>query len=155
MAKLIYGERVGGLGQVRLGCSAVIPEPGGSRLLLTRRLDNGQWCLPGGGLDPGESVQETCEREVLEETGLVVRIVRLLGVYSDPHLLVEYPDGNRFQVVVLNFEVEVLGGEPGLSDETTQVGYFTPQEIEALDLMQHHRQRIADYLAGRPEPFVR
>jgi 8-oxo-dGTP pyrophosphatase MutT (NUDIX family) len=44
----------------------------GERLLLTKRSDNGQWCLPGGGIDPGERPAEAAEREVLEETGLTV-----------------------------------------------------------------------------------
>jgi 8-oxo-dGTP pyrophosphatase MutT (NUDIX family) len=43
-----------------------------TKVLLTRRTDNGRWCLPGGGIDSGESAAEACEREALEETGLVV-----------------------------------------------------------------------------------
>ena len=155
MAKLLYGERIGRLGAVRLGCSAMLFDEKREKILLTRRTDNGQWCLPGGGVDPGESVAEACAREMLEETGLEVRVGRLLGVYSNPHRLVEYQDGNRCQIIALNFEVEQIGGALGLSSETTDYGFFSPAEIEGMDLMEHHRERIADALAEREEAFVR
>jgi 8-oxo-dGTP pyrophosphatase MutT (NUDIX family) len=155
MAKLIFEERIGRQGAIRLGCSAVIFSPEGDRILLTRRSDNGQWCLPGGGMDPGESAAETCAREVFEETGLLVDVGRLIGVYSDPHMLVEYADGNRFHLVALSFEATVTGGSLIISDETTDAGYYTVDEIVDMDLLPHHHERIADALAGRDAAFVR
>jgi len=155
MAKLLYGERIGKLGAIRLGCSAVIFDTTKNKILLTCRADNGLWCLPGGGIDPGESVMEACAREVLEETGLRVRVGKLIGVYSNPHQLIEYTDGNRFQLVVLIFEAEPISGELGISDETTEVGYFSFTEIEDMDLMEHHRARIQDVLVGQQAAFVR
>ena len=106
-----YGDRIGREGSIRLGCSAVILDEVKQKVLLTQRADNKQWCLPSGGVDPGESVEETCIREVLEETGLNVRVTRLVGVYSDPHRMVEYPDGNKAHVVALSFVAEIIGGE--------------------------------------------
>lgn len=143
-----FGERIGRLGSLRVGCSAVIFDDQ-RRILLTRRSDNGQWCLPGGAMEAGESAEETCVREVFEETGLRVRVTRLVGVYSNRDALVEYPDGNKVQIVVLNFEAEVTDGEPGLSDETTEIGYFTMDEIEGMDLIGHHKARIRDALKGQ------
>jgi ADP-ribose pyrophosphatase YjhB (NUDIX family) len=70
MAKLIYGEGMAKLGQLRTGCAAVIFDAAREKILLTRRTDNGQWCLPGGAMDSGESVTECCVRELREETGL-------------------------------------------------------------------------------------
>lgn len=148
-----FGKRIGQLGVLRIGCSAVIFDTHG-RVLLTRRADNGQWCLPGGAMEAGESVEETCVREVFEETGLRVRVTRLIGVYSNRDALVEYPDGNKAQIVVLNFEAEVTGGEPRLSDETTEIGYFTIDEIETMDLLGHHKERIRDALARQSAVFV-
>ncbi len=104
-------------------------------------------------MDAGESVIETCEREVLEETGLIVKVRRLIGVYSNRDLLVEYPDGNRFQIVVLNFEAGVIGGALSLSNETTDCGFFSWPEIEGMELIGHHKQRIADALSGRREAY--
>jgi 8-oxo-dGTP pyrophosphatase MutT (NUDIX family) len=110
VAELVTGDRVARLGKLRLGCSAAIFDESRQRVLLMQRDDNGLWCLPSGGMDPGESVTETIVREVEEETGLVVEVVGLVGVYSSPHVLVEYPDGNRFQIVSLCFATEVLRG---------------------------------------------
>jgi 8-oxo-dGTP pyrophosphatase MutT (NUDIX family) len=155
MAKLLFGERIGKLGAIRLGCSAVILDTTQDKILLTCRKDNGLWCLPGGAIDPGESVVEACAREVWEETGLRVHVGKLIGVYSNPHQLVEYNDGNRFQIVALNFEAEPISGELGISDETTAVGYFSLPEIEDMDLMEHHRVRIQDVLVGQQAAFVR
>ena len=155
MTKIVYGERIGKQARLAVGCSAIIWDSTRSKILLTRRADNGQWCLPSGRMEPGESVAETCAREVLEETGLRVRVTRLLGVYTSPDFIVEYADGNKFQIVGISFETQVMGGELGLSDETTDYGYFTPDQIESMDLMEHHRERIADALAGQTAAFVR
>ena len=125
------------------------------KVLLTQRADNGLWCLPSRGVDPGESVEETIIREVQEETGVSVRVLRLIGVYSDPDMLVVFPDGNTVQVVALNFEAEIVSGKTGLSDETTDFGYFNLSEIENLDMLTNHHQRILDAFEGQPEAFVR
>jgi ADP-ribose pyrophosphatase YjhB (NUDIX family) len=155
VAKIIEGERIGKLGQLALGCSAVIFDPTRMQVLLTRRTDNGRWCLPGGRTDAGESVSETCIREVLEETGLHVRIVRLLGIYSSPHRLVEYADGNRYQIVALNFEAEPIGGTLTISDETTAYGYFSWDVIGRMDVMETHVERLRDVFSGESPPWVR
>jgi 8-oxo-dGTP pyrophosphatase MutT (NUDIX family) len=154
MTKILYGERLGRQGKIRLGCSAAIFDEQG-RILLTQRNDNGQWCLPSGGLEPGESAAEACEREVLEETGLHVFVKRLVGVYSHPDRLVLYPDGNKAQIVALHFEAEVTGGTLGLSDETSDFGYFTMEEVDGLDMLDRHKERILDTLARQREAFIR
>jgi ADP-ribose pyrophosphatase YjhB (NUDIX family) len=111
--------------------------------------------LPGGGAEAGESVAEACERETLEETGLVVKVTKLLGVYSDPHMIAEYADGNRIHIVALNFEAEVVGGEPVVTDETTDVNFFDLNELAGLELMHYHRQRITDALEQDSKAFIR
>ena len=106
-------------------------------------------------MEPGESVEEASAREVEEETGLKVRIGRLIGVYATPHRIATYADGNRFQSVVLNFAAETIGGELGLSDETTEFGYFTHDEVKGMGLPEHQYERIADAFAGLEATFVR
>jgi 8-oxo-dGTP pyrophosphatase MutT (NUDIX family) len=155
MAKLRFGERVAREATLQVGASALILDEAGERVLLTRRTDNGRWCLPGGRTDPGESLAETCVREVREETGLEVEVVRLVGLYSSPDVVVEYADGNRRQIVAAHFLVRVVGGTLGLSDETTEAVYFSRTELEGLDLMEHHRPRIADSFADREAAFIR
>ena len=153
MSNLIQGDRVGSQGKLRPGASAIIFDDARQTVLLTRRSDNGRWCLPGGGMDPGESAAETCVREVLEETGLDVRVTKLVGVYTSPDIMVEYADGNRIQPVAFSFEAEVVGGELCLSDETTEYGYFAAQKLDAIDLMEHHKQRIKDALQNQKAAF--
>jgi len=155
MAKLIYGDRIGRQSRISVGCSAIIFDSARGRLLLQRRSDNGRWGLPGGRIEPGESAEEACAREVEEEMGLQVRVTRLIGVYTSPHRLVAYADGNHYQLISLSFEAEVVSGELRLSDETTEFGYFTPAEIESLDLMEHYHERIRDALAGQAAAFMR
>jgi 8-oxo-dGTP pyrophosphatase MutT (NUDIX family) len=137
-----------------LGCSAAIFDEQG-RILLTRRADNGQWCMPGGAVESGESVAEACEREVYEETGLNVRVKRLVGVYSHPDQLVVYPDGNKAHIVALHFEAEILGGKLGLSNETTDFGYFAMEEIQGMELLGRHRERIIDTLENRVAALIK
>ena len=155
MAKLIYGDRIGKLAKLAPACGAVIFDSTRHTVLLTRRSDNGRWCLPGGAIDPGESATEACAREVLEETGLVVRVGRLIGVYTNPHCIIEYADGNRRQGITLRFEADPLYGELCISDETTEIGYFTRAEMKSMDMMEPHYERIDDALADQEATFIR
>ncbi len=130
MSQLIFGNRIGKDLPLLVGSSAQIYNSTGRKILLTKRGDNGRWCLPGGQLDSGESVSETCAREVLEETGLVVEVGHLIAVYSSPNMVLSYDDEHKFQVISFHFEVNVIGGKLGLSNETTDVGYFPLDEIK-------------------------
>lgn len=155
MTKVIHAERAGKFGKLRVGCCAVIFDDTRKKVLLVQRRDNELWCLPGGGMEAGESVIEACCREVFEETGLRVRVGKLISVFSNPHRRVEYPDGERVQVVALTFEAERLDGELQLSEETQAFGYFLLEEIRALPLLDSHLERIEDAFAHRAEAFVR
>ena len=155
MTQVLRGERIGKNGRIRLGCSAIIFDEAREKVLLTKRADNGQWCLPGGGVDPGESVEETIIREVQEETGLTVRVLRLIGVYSDPDALVVYDEKTSVQIVALSFETEIVSGEPGLSDETSDWGYFSLDEMNELDMLLNHCQRVEDIFNSQVAAFIR
>lgn len=141
MAKITLGNRVGKNGRLGVGCSASVFDIDREKILLVRRADNGKWAVPGGYMDSGESFSEACEREVKEETGLDVRVKRLLGIYTSPHLLVEYEDGNKYQLTVLHFETEKIGGALATSDETTELAFFTENEIPDLDMNALDRKR--------------
>jgi ADP-ribose pyrophosphatase YjhB (NUDIX family) len=155
MVKIIRSERAGKLGRLAIGCSASVLEPRTREVLLVRRVDDGRWAVPGGYMEPGESVTEACAREVLEETGMHVRVGRLVAVYNSPHVLLEYREGARLQLVVLHFVAEPVGGTPTTSDETIQVGYFSPAEIKGMDVGALDRQRIEDTFAAQAAAFVR
>jgi len=122
-----------------LGTSVAIFESG--RILLTQREDFEVWCLPGGKVENGESIAQAAIREVREETGLDIRLTRLVGIYSRP-LGAE---------VIHNalFAAKPIGGtltpQPG---EVIDLRYFSPKEIGALPLFADHQQRIGDAFKG-------
>jgi 8-oxo-dGTP pyrophosphatase MutT (NUDIX family) len=155
MTQVIYGPQLGKEGKLRVGCSAAIFDQNREKVLLTQRTDNGRWCLPGGGMESGESAAQACEREVWEETGLKVRVTRLIGVYSNPDQLVIYPDGNKAFFVVMSFEAEIVGGELGLSNETTAFGYFSLEEMESMPMHGQHKSRVEDALENYPEALIK
>ncbi len=155
MAKIIEGDRIGKTVPLKVGCAAAIFDESRTKLLLTRRTDNGQWCLPGGGMEPGESAAEACVREVMEETGLQGTAQKLIGIYTTPHRITAYGEINKYQFVSILFEVFVEGGKLGLSDETTDYGYFSEREAADLDVMKNHIERIKDIFTQQPEAFLR
>lgn len=128
---------------------------GKGEVLLEKRADNGRWGLPGGHVDVGESVEQAAIREILEETGIRVRIKRLVGIYSDPryNVIGAYSDGLIHFVLVI-FECEYLSGEIEVSEESTEVAYFPARSLPAKTLLCDV-QAIADYLENRNQPFVR
>ena len=139
---------------IRPGVSAIIF--GSEGLLLQRRADNELWGLPGGGVEPGESVRVALIREVREETGLEVTPGRLIGVYSSPenHQIVTYPDGNVVHYVSTSFECRVVGGTLACGTESLELGWFDPERLPA-EFVPMHRIRIHDALARQAEAFVR
>lgn len=128
--------------QFRIGVFGLIIEDG--KVLLGRRRDIDWWNLPGGGMEPGETVDEALRREVLEETGLTVRVGRLVGVYSKP----------QKQEVVLAFLCEIVGGTLVETEETVECCFFPPDALPANTLPKH-AERVRDAFLGQPEAIVR
>jgi ADP-ribose pyrophosphatase YjhB (NUDIX family) len=119
-------------------------------VLLQRRGDTGGWGLPGGAMELGERVDQTVVSEVLEETGLAVEPVRLIGVYSDEAFWFTYPHGDQVKVVSMLFECEAVGGTlrpDGV--ESLEVRFFPADDLPPL--VERHARRVADGLAGREE----
>ena len=133
--------------------SAVVADTKG-RLLLAKRTDNELWTIPGGGMEPGETIVATAIREVKEETGIAVEVVSLIGIYSNPQHVVEYSDGEVRQQFSVCFACRPVGGDPKPSDETSEVGYFTPDEIKGMDVHPSIRLRIQHFLDDRPEAYI-
>lgn len=142
MVKVISGYRVAKEGRLSVGCSASIFDARREKVLLVRRTDNGKWAVPGGYMESGESFSEACRRELLEETGLEVKVKHLIGIFTSPNLLLVYPDGNKWQLVILHFEAELANGDLRPSDETKAFGYFSLPEIELLDMGRLDRERV-------------
>ncbi len=141
----------------RLGASvsACVFDANG-RLLMMHRADNGHWCIPGGNIEIGESVVQATAREVCEETGLIIAVGRLVGVYSDPanHMIATYPSGHMVHYVNLCFLGTVTGGMLRGSEEGEEVAFFPSSALPSPVLLPH-LLRIQDALADKPEPFIR
>jgi ADP-ribose pyrophosphatase YjhB (NUDIX family) len=138
----------------RTAADAVVFDERG-RVLLQCRSDFKQWGLPGGAVEVGETLEQAVRREVKEETGYDVEVVRLVGAYSDPtDTTVRYPNGDVAHYVSLTFECRVVGGRPRTDEESTDLAWF---EVEALppDVMPQHVPRVRDAAARRPAAFVR
>jgi len=118
------------------------------RLLLVRRGGSpfeGSWALPGGFCEVGETTEECGAREVAEETGVKVRIGRLLGVYSDPK---RDPRGHTVSVL---YEARPIRGVARGGDDAAEARWFTRREVEKLDLAFDHGKIVREQL-GRRRP---
>ena len=120
-----------------LGVEVVVVKE--ARILLTLREDIPMWCLPGGGVEAGESVAQAALREVYEETGVQVKLTRLVGVYSRPN----WDRGGDHDVVFT--AVPISGAPRPLDGEALDVQYFAPDALPP-HFFWWQRQRIVDAL---------
>lgn len=110
-------------------------------VLLVRRADSGEWSVTSGIMEPGEEPAVTAAREVLEETGVVARAVRVVGVSDHGH--VRYPNGDECWFADTAFEMEYISGKAVIGDEeSTQVGWFRADALPE-PFVERHRERIA------------
>lgn len=136
-----------------VGSSAVMVDDEG-RILLQRRSDSGNWALPGGAMDIGETFAQSVVREVKEETGFEVRIERIVGIYSDPGHVFAYDDGEVRQEFNICLACVIVGGELSVSSESTNVRFVSLDDVPALAMHESIRKRIRDFLSGGP-PVLR
>jgi 8-oxo-dGTP pyrophosphatase MutT (NUDIX family) len=123
---------------------------GDGAILLQRRRDTGQWALPGGKQDFGESAAECAVRECEEETGIVAEVTGFLGVYSNPHHIVVYSsDGEARQQFEAVYIGRPISGEPAVNEEADGVSWVLPRELDGYDIHPSMRQQIGDYLSGK------
>ncbi len=117
--------------------AAIIAVINDGKILLTKREDFEVWCLPGGGVEDGESLAEAAIREAKEETGVEVELTGLVGVYSRI-------GGMWNDVHAVLFAARPIGGElkvqPG---ETIDVAFFPFDEIPK-EVLFGHKKRIED-----------
>ncbi|MBM7776057.1 ADP-ribose pyrophosphatase YjhB (NUDIX family) [Actinokineospora baliensis] len=91
------------------GANVVVVDESG-RVLLIERADTHDWGLPGGLLDPGESLEDCGRREVFEETGVKVEELDLLGVFSGPEFYYKCPNGDEIHNVTAAYVARVPDG---------------------------------------------
>ena len=135
-------------------CAAVAITDDAGRLLLTKRSDDGSWCLPGGRMNVGESLVHCARRECREELGHDVDIGDLLMVLSDPkHQTHTYPNGTSYQFVGVVFRGRLgeLVREP--DGEVSDRGWFTADDLPS-PLMATDAPAIHYALSGHLGPTV-
>lgn len=124
--------------------SAIVVNARGEVLLHQSR-DDGRWYVIGGAPEPGEPPARAAVRETLEETGVLVRVERLVGVFNDP--LIRYPNGDQVLYTAVTFLCRPIRGEPKVADdESLQVRYFAPDALPD-SLLGSHRHKIERALA--------
>jgi ADP-ribose pyrophosphatase YjhB (NUDIX family) len=141
-----------GANSLVVGSSAVVTDDEG-RILLQRRSDSGNWALPGGTMDIGETFGQSAVREVKEETGFDVHIDRIVGVYSDPGHVFAYDDGEVRQEFNICLACTIAGGTLQVSSESTAVEFIPMASVPDLQMHESIRIRIRDYLDNKPPVF--
>lgn len=129
-------------------CNMLVVREADGAILLQRRRDTGQWALPGGAMDIGESPSQCAVRECKEETGIDAEPTGLLGVYSVPEHVVAYTDGEIRQAYEVTVIGRPVGGEPTINDEADGVRWILPDELDSYDIHHSMRKQIAHYLDG-------
>lgn len=119
------------------------------RVLLVRESEDGCWTFPGGWAEVGQSAAESVEREVCEESGYLVKAIKLLACWDrNKHAHPAIP----FHAYKLLFLCRILGGNPTVSSETTAVGFFAEDEIPPLSTTRTLAEQIRFAFSALRDP---
>ncbi len=128
------------------GSAVIVENKDGLILMQQRKYPYGRWAIPGGLMELGESTIETARREILEETGLSLGKLKLLGVYSGEEYLCMSANGDEYYVVTTVYITNEYKGIPYVSDhESIAFEWIDPKNLPD-DTSKTHRYIIADYL---------
>ena len=102
------------------------------RILLVKRGKqpaHGEWAIPGGSVELGETLQAAAEREIREETGVIIKAGKIIYTFDS---IVMDGDRTRFHYVILDFEASYVAGEPHAGDDVLEAGWFKPEQLKTL-----------------------
>lgn len=136
-----------------VAASAIVVSSDGN-ILLQRRRDNDLWALPGGNMEMTDSLPGAAVREVKEETGLDVEITGLVGTYTDPRHVIAYSDGEVRRQFNVCFTALIIGGTLAISDESSELRFVHPNELDALPMHHTQRLRLRHFLERRTGPYL-
>lgn len=125
-------------------------------LLLETRSDNGFLCFPGGALDMGEKVEDGIRREVLEETGIKIDNLKLIGVYSGLDSRLRYPNGDVTYYTDIVFLSKVRSDVKiaPLDKESTLIKFYKINEIDLNKLLLMDKKVIENYIKNKDEFII-
>ena len=89
----------------------------------------GEWAIPGGSVELGETLQEAAEREIFEETGITIRAGKVIYTFD---AIVTDGGRTRFHYVILDLEAAYVAGDPLAGDDVLEAGWFGPGQLETL-----------------------
>ncbi|MDA1000384.1 MAG: NUDIX hydrolase [bacterium] len=124
-----------------VGVGAVILQ--GEEVLLVRRGKPpraGQWSLPGGAVETGESLEEACRREILEETGLSIELLSRCAVLD--RITRDEWDRVRYHYVLINYACRPTGGVLSASSDISEARWYPLSEIPSLDAITPITARV-------------
>jgi len=131
--------------------ASVILRDDQGNIVLQRRTDFDIWGLPGGILEPGESIVDCARREALEETGLSAAGLECVGVYTDPAYDTVYPNGDQVQQYTVCFQGQISAGEFYVDGiETSELRFFAPQDLPLQEMALFYVHMLQDALGGAP-----
>jgi 8-oxo-dGTP pyrophosphatase MutT (NUDIX family) len=123
-------------------------------ILMQRRRDTGQWALPGGGQNIGETAVQGSIRECLEETGILAEVTGFLGIFTNPHHVVHYSSNDEVRQQYENTYIgRPVSGEPTINDEADGVAWISPHDLDNYDIHPSMRLQIRVYLSGE-YPYI-
>ena len=137
-----------------VGCGVLVEDDEG-RVLLQKRSDTGEWCIPGGGMEPVETFEETAIRELREEVGIEVSELTLFGIYSGEKRVIRYPNEDVVYSLSVIFKTKKYSGN--ISDDDSEVlehRFFRKDEVPT-DLFPCDSRAILDWVEGAESVIVK
>lgn len=139
---------------IGVGCGVLIENDKG-QVLLQKRSDTGEWCVPGGALDVGETYIQAAKREIKEEVRIDVDNLRLFGLYSGDDRMINYPNKDVVYSLAVIFITSDYTGE--ISNEDSEVlehRFFDRENIPVDNLFIPDARPILDWMNGKMEVTV-
>lgn len=123
-------------------------------VLLVKNRDTNLWVAPGGAIEPCETPSDAAVREMWEETGLIVELDELIGVYGGTEFVVEYSNGDKTSYVMTVFKSRVVGGTLSpMDDESTDAAFFPLSEVMNMDTQPWVRVVMSDVIKNRKKAY--